>query len=118
IGGLVTNAAYGYGVANPGVNDPYTQNTNRDGYGQLRGNHVLIANVVYDLGFADLKYIGGFQKYNYQTGGDYDGIARTQPFTLPGSSTLIYGDYTTDFDEHKRYFSNEINLTSNNDGPL
>jgi iron complex outermembrane receptor protein len=25
---------------------------------------------------------------------------------------------TTDFDEHKRYFSNELNLTSNSDGPL
>ena len=118
IGQLVTNPQYAYGVANPGVEDPYVQNTNTDGYGQLRGNHVLIANVTYDLGFADLKYIGGFQQYNYQTGGDNDATSRTTGITLPGSTVLVFPDYTTDFNEKKRYFSNEINLTSNNDGPL
>ncbi len=118
IGGLLPNPAYGYGVANPGVTDPYKQNTNRDGYGHLRGNHVLTAQVSYDLGWADLKYIGGFQQYNYQTGGDYDGTSRTGPIAIPGMVVPFYPDLTTDFNEHKRYFSNELNLTSNSDGPL
>ncbi|MFC3078978.1 TonB-dependent receptor [Phenylobacterium terrae] len=119
IGGLVTNAQYGVTTPNPGVTDPYVQNTNRDGYGALRGNHVVIANVTYDLGFADLKWIGGFQQYNYQTGGDYDATNRTSAIFLPIAPTVpIFTDYTTDFDEHKRYYSNEINLTSNTDGPL
>jgi iron complex outermembrane receptor protein len=118
VGFLQVNPQYGYTTPNPGASDPYKSNTNRNGYGQLRGNHLLTAQVTYDLGFADLKYIGGFQQYNYQTGGDYDGTSRTAPFTVPGSATLFYPDQTTDFNEHKRYFSNEINLTSKGDGPL
>jgi iron complex outermembrane receptor protein len=117
IGGLVTNAAFGYTTINPGAVDPYVQNTNRNGYGQLRGNHLLTAQVVYDMGFADLKWIGGYQQYNYQTGGDYDGTSRTGPITVAGVPG-IFVDYTTDFNEHKRYYSNEINLTSKGDGPL
>lgn len=118
IGQLMPNAQYGYGVVNPGVNNPYVQNTNTNGYGQLRGNHVLIANVTYDLGWADLKYIGGFQQYNYQTGGDNDGTSRTAAIAIPGMAVPYFPTLTTDFDENKRYFSNEINLTSNSDGPL
>ncbi|HEY8617170.1 TonB-dependent receptor [Phenylobacterium sp.] len=118
IGQLVPNAQFGYTTPNPGVTDPYVQNTNTNGYGQLRGNHVLLTNVSYDLGFATLKYIGGFQQYNYQTGGDYDATSRTAAITIPGMAVPYFPTTTTDFDEHKRYFSNEINLTSNSDGPL
>ncbi|KRB52217.1 MAG: TonB-dependent receptor [Pseudomonadota bacterium] len=118
IGGLVPNPQYGMTTLNPGVQDPYTQSTNRDGYGQLRGNHIFTTTVNYDLGWADLKYIGGFQQYNYQTGGDNDGTSRTTSFLIPGSTTPVFGDQTTDFNEHKRYFSNEINLSSNSDGPF
>ena len=117
IGGLVTNPAFGYTTINPGAIDPYVQNTNRNGYGQLRGNHLLTAQITYDLGFADLKWIGGYQQYNYQTGGDYDGTNRTGPITVAGVPG-IFVDYTTDFNEHKRYYSNELNLTSKGDGPL
>lgn len=119
LGGLVTNAQYGMTTANPGVNDPYVQNTNRDGYGALRGHHLVLTNVTYDLGWADLKWIGGFSQYNYQTGGDYDATNRTAPIFLPvAPNTPIFADYTTDFDEHKKYWANEINLTSKLDGPL
>jgi iron complex outermembrane receptor protein len=115
IGQLVTNPQFGYTVANPGVSDPYTQNTNRPGYGQLRGNHLVTLQVTHDLGFAELKYIGGFQQYNYQTGGDYDATNRTDPITVAGVPG-IFVDYTTDFNEHKKYYSNEINLTSKDNG--
>ncbi|HVI31307.1 TonB-dependent receptor [Phenylobacterium sp.] len=118
IGQLVPNAQFGYATPNPGVTDPYVTNTNTDGYGQLRGNHVLATNVSYDLGFATLKYIGGFQQYNYQTGGDYDGTSRTAAINIPGMAVPYFPTTTTDFDENKRYFSNEINLTSNSDGAL
>jgi iron complex outermembrane receptor protein len=117
IGGLVTNPAFGYTTANPGVTDPYKENTNRSGYGQLRGNHLFIAQINYDLGFADLKYIGGFQDYNYETGGDYDGTNRSGPITVAGTPG-IFVDYTTDFNEHKKYYSNEFDLTSKGDGPF
>jgi iron complex outermembrane receptor protein len=114
---LVTNPAFGYTVANPGVNDPYLRNTNRDGYGHLRGNHLITAQVTWDLGWADLKYIGGFQMYDYQTGGDYDDTSRTDPITVAGVPG-VFVDYTTDFYETKKYHSNEINLSSNGDGAL
>ncbi len=117
IGQLQINPQLGYTTPNPGVLDPYVMNTNTDGYGQLRGNHVITTTVTYDLGFADLRYTGGFQQYNYQTGGDYDQTSRTTPIVgiLP---TPYFPTQTTDFNEHKRYYSNEINLTSNGDGPL
>ncbi|MDE2488938.1 MAG: TonB-dependent receptor, partial [Alphaproteobacteria bacterium] len=118
IGQLVTNPQYGYTVANPGVANPYVQNTNRPGYGQLRGNHLITVHITRDLGFADLKYIGGYQQYNYQTGGDYDSTSRTAPITVAGVPG-IFVDYTTDFNEHKKYFSNEFDLASKeNGGPL
>lgn len=116
IGQLQVNPQFGYTTPNPGVTDPYVQNTNTNGYGQLRGNHVLTTTISYDLGFADLKYIGGFQQYNYQTGGDYDNTSRTAPIVIAGVS--YFPTQTTDFNEHKRYYSNELNLTSNGDGPL
>jgi iron complex outermembrane receptor protein len=118
IGGLMPNPALGYTTPNPGVTNPYVQNTNTPGYGQLRGNNLLTAQLTYDLGWADVKYIGGFQQYNYETGGDYDGTSRTAAFTMPGSTTSVFPTQTTDFNEHKRYYSNEINLTSKSDGPL
>jgi len=118
IGALQPNPQFGYTTPNPGVDDPYVQNTNTDGYGQLRGNHVITTTVNYNLGFADLKYIGGFQQYNYQTGGDNDGTSRTAPISIPGMAVPYFPTQTTDFDEHKRYYSNEINLTSRGDGPL
>jgi iron complex outermembrane receptor protein len=102
IGQLVTGGAFGYTVANPGVADPYKMNTNTDAY---------------DLGWAELKWIGGFQQYNYQTGGDNDATSRTTSITVAGAPG-VFTDYTTDFNEKKRYFSNEINLTSTGEGPL
>jgi len=118
IGGLLPNPQFGYGVANPGVSDPYKMNTNTNGYGQLRNNHLITVQLGYDLGFADLKYIGGYQQYNYQTGGDYDGTSRTAAIAIPGMAVPYFPDQTTDFNEKKRYYSNEINLTSKADGPL
>ncbi|MFC3071019.1 TonB-dependent receptor [Phenylobacterium soli] len=117
IGQLTTNPQYGYTTANPGASDPYKMNTNRNGYGQLRGNHLVTLQVTQDLGFADLKYIGGFQQYIYQTGGDLDNTSRTGSITVNGTPG-IFVDYTTDFLEKKKYFSNELNLTSKGDGPL
>lgn len=118
IGALQPNPQFGYATPNPGVTDPYVMNTNTDGYGQLRGNHLLTTTVTYDLGFAELKYIGGFQQYNFQTGGDYDGTSRTGPIAIPGMAVPYFPTQTTDFNEKKRYYSNEVNLTSTGDGPL
>jgi iron complex outermembrane receptor protein len=116
---LQPNPQLGYTTPNPGVNDPYVSNTNTPGYGQLRGNHLVTGQFTYDLGFATLKYIGGFQQYNYQTGGDYDATSRTGPITYPGLAVPYFPTQTTDFNERKRYYSNEINLTSNpNEGPF
>ena len=118
ISGLLPNPAFGYTTANPGVTDPYKMNTNTNGYGQLRNNHLITAQLTYDLGFADLKYIGGYQQYNYQTGGDYDGTSRTAAIAIPGMVVPFFPTETTDFNEKKRYYSNEINLTSKGDGQL
>jgi len=124
IAGLNANAAFGYNVPNPGVKDPYVQNANTPSTGQLRGNHLLIGQITYDLGFAELKWIGGFQSYEYQTTYELDLTNRTTPIILPGAAAAGGGliptflDYKNDFKEHRKYYSNELNLTSKGDGPL
>ncbi|MDR3507689.1 MAG: TonB-dependent receptor [Caulobacteraceae bacterium] len=115
---LVPNPTYGYGVANPGVKDNYKFNTDSRGHGSLHGNNLISATVKWDLGFADLKYIVGFQNYTFDTGGDNDYSSRTAAYLSPVSGTAIFPRTTTDFLENKTYYSNELNLSSPSGGKL
>lgn len=121
---LNANGQYGYTTPNPGVTDPYLMNANTPSEGHLHGNHLLVGQISYDLGFADLKWIGGFQQMEYETMYELDLTSRTAPITLPGAAAFgggafpTYFDYKNDFKERRRYYSNELNLTSKGDGPL
>jgi iron complex outermembrane recepter protein len=78
---------------------------------------------------ADLKYLGAYTTYYYSLYNDFDntGISSYVYPVLPGSdqcggvdcppltvSSEIYSHYV----ETKKYFSNEINITSHSDSPL
>src|ERR1019366_157476 len=63
-------------------------------------------------------YIGGYQNYVFNTGGDDDNSGRTAPFLSPVTATATYPTTTTDFLEKKAYFSNELNLSSRSGGKL
>jgi iron complex outermembrane receptor protein len=119
---LYYNTAYGYTGANPMVSDPYTINTNYTAIGRLSDHDRLHFDMTWDLGWATLKYLGGYQTYTYDTGGDSDQTPRTATqsintglgFTATGVST----DARTFYQERQKWWSNEVNLSSNSDGPL
>ncbi|MCX7587858.1 TonB-dependent receptor [Phenylobacterium sp. 58.2.17] len=126
---LYYNTNYGLTQTNPGLKDPYTQNVNSRNYGSLDNHHRLHLDVTTDLGWATLKYLGGYQQYDYNTSTDSDGASRTAAqdilvdldgpgpmaaFTARGVST----DARTFYEERQSWLSNEINLASNGEGPL
>src|ERR1700727_466106 len=78
---------------------------------------------------ADLKYLGAYTTYWYSLYGDYDntGIESYVYPVIPGSGQCggadsppltVYPETYSIYIESKKYFSNEINLTSHSDSPL
>jgi iron complex outermembrane recepter protein len=104
-----------YGTPNPATSDPWSFSTDTPASMTLDDNHQLVAEVVWDFGGASLKYVGGYNQYLYRQVTDYDRTARSAyafgPFT-------IYPQIVSEYVEDKKYWSNEINLTSVSDGPL
>lgn len=78
---------------------------------------------------ADLKYLGSYTSYYYQLYNDYDttGIGSYVYPVLPGSAQCggvdcppltVYPEIISQYVETKKYFSNEINISSHNDSSL
>ncbi len=143
-GALYYNTARGLTEPNPAVNDPYTMNTNRDAPGVLRDHNRIHLDVTWDLGGSTLKYLGGYQEYAYDTGGDYEGANRTGfqtiavptvaaltidldgagplgTFVVPNpafNATNVSVDAHTFYTESQSWWSNELNLSSNGEGAV
>ena len=128
-GALYYNNNYGLNLINPAIADPYAQNVNGPSYGSLDNHHRLHFDLTSDLGWATLKYLAGYQQYDYNTSTDSDGSPRTAPQNifvdldgagpLPGfTATGVSTDARTAYEERQSWFSNEINLSSNSDGPV
>ena len=78
---------------------------------------------------ADLKYLGAYTTYYYSLFGDQDGTA-VESYTfpvIPGTKGCVVADCPPltvfpqqyfQYIETKKYFSNEINITSHSDSPL
>ncbi|MCC7265968.1 MAG: TonB-dependent receptor [Caulobacteraceae bacterium] len=92
----------------------------------------LTGEVVWHLPSVDVKYLGGYFKYDYVLTTDYDGTA-VLSYTLPlapggrCAQLQVFGacgpltfapSVTTDYEEHKEWWSHEVNFTSTHDGPL
>lgn len=128
--GVYYNTVLGYTGTNPAVADPYKIDTNYTAIGRLSNHHRLHFDVSWDLGFATLKYLGGIQMYTYDTGSDYDQTPRAGPQNIPlpdldgpgpltaFTATNVSTDSRTFYQEKQKWWSNEINLSSNSDGPL
>lgn len=115
-GALVPNAGYGYGVANPGVADYRTINTNTTNQDNLSRNHNIVVNFKAPLGEnVQLNYVGGYSQYLYELQTDLDYSAATKRTDNFGSA---YGSFTwnptyiQDYVEDKNYYSNEITLSN------
>lgn len=117
-GQLVPNSTYHYATANPGVTDPYAINTNTPTHGALHGNQLWIAHLNWDLDFAELKYVGGYQSYQFEADSDLDATSRTGSFPSPLTRTPVFPQYTLQFREKGRYYSNELDLSSKKSSPL
>jgi iron complex outermembrane receptor protein len=145
-GALYYNTARGNPEPNPGVTDPYTMNTNREAPGVLRDHNRIHLDVTADLGGTTLKYLGGYQEYAYDTGNDMDLGNRTgtQTIGVPANIALMSVDFdgaagpltpftfgnpafnatnaSVDglgfYTESQRWWSNEVNLSSNGDGAV
>ena len=122
---LYYNPTYAFAGVNPGVTDEYKINTNQTNEGKLSDHHRLHFDLTWDLGGATLKYLAGYQTYVYNTNGDEDRSARTGLFSIPAATP--FGAYTATnvspnqrffYEEDQKWWSNEINLSSNSDGPL
>jgi iron complex outermembrane receptor protein len=73
------------------------------------------------LGFADVKYIGGYDNYVYSLATDFDGTDRASYTYTPITGlnpVLIQSQVVTLYQEDKHFFSNELNLVSSSEGPF
>lgn len=105
---------------NPALTDRRKYDTDTPFHAKLRDNHNFTLELVGHLGFADLKYVGGWQDYHYDQVSDFDGTDRlsyvynptASPLTArPTLFTQLEGFYT----EEKEYYSHELNLISTSD---
>ncbi len=96
----------------------------------LDGVHIYTLELIWHTGFADVKYVGGYQGYTYTQESDFDDDLARRPYTVLSSGRGRSGAGTADdpftifpqvrafYQEDKEYYSNEINLISTHDGPF
>lgn len=120
--GLAQNVSTG---ANPYITENDTPN--RD---TLRNDWTYVLQMTGHLSFADIKYIGGFNNYEYDLQTDYDGTNRTSYTYKPLPNPIFNGNssaippvtidtqYQTLYQELKHFYSNELDLVSTGDSPL
>jgi iron complex outermembrane receptor protein len=128
-GGLFPNATFNgtatqpvssqFTNTNPALRDHSLYNTDTPFRTNLDNNHLLTLELVGHAGWADIKYVGGYQDYTYTQVSDFDGVDRG-PFTTVagGVPFTIFPQVEAFYMEDKEYYSNEINLISTSDGPL
>ena len=112
---LVPNPTFGYTTPNPGTSDIFRSRLNYAGYERVRNANQVVVNASYDLGGVVAKYIGGYQSFDYSRSEDYDRSDRASYsfFGQTVSSNLI-----NTITDDKRFFSHEVNLSSDTKGPL
>lgn len=125
-------AAQQYTATNPSVADRRKFRVNTPFQTDLDENDSWALDVTWHMGWADLRYIGGYQHYLYTQVWDFDNTDRefydyTSPFIpAPGGGGGFVGGITTrvfttqvqEYIEDKTWKSHEINLSSTHDGSL
>lgn len=126
-------------TSNPARLDEHDFSTNIPQRVRLRDVNSLTANFVYHLPSIDVKYVGGYQEYKYDLYGDTDATT-VQSFQIPLAANSICGTVGALFAagrssvncspltvnanngyhyfEYPKWFSHEINFSSNGDGPV
>jgi iron complex outermembrane recepter protein len=121
----VTAANPPYTTTNPSLRgDHRTFNTDTPFETNLDNVHNYTLELVWHTGFADVKYVGGYQGYTYTQESDFDGTSREDPYTVvvgtgaTARTFTIFPQVRAFYQEDKEYYSNEINLISTNEGPF
>ena len=126
-------------TSNPALDDNRTFNSNIPQRVRLSGVNSFTTNFVYHLPTIDIKYVGGYQEYDYDLYGDSDGTS-VQSYQIPlapgsicgtvgglfsaGLSPVnctpltVNGNNGYHYFEYQKWYSHEINLSSTHDGPL
>ena len=114
-----------YTTTNPSLQgDHRTFNTDTPFETNLDNVAIYTLELIWHAGFADVKYIGGYQGYTYTQESDFDGTSRTDPYTVTVGTGVtartftIFPQVRAFYQEDKEYYSNEIDLISTHDGPL
>jgi len=118
---LYYNPTFGYARTNPSTSDPYKIDMDQTMEGKLSNHNRLHFDLTWDLGGATLKYLAGYQAYTYDTNGDEDRSSRQGLFNIPLGAFTAVGVSPNErffYQEKQKWWSNEINLSSNSDGPL
>lgn len=128
-GGLFPNATFNgtatqpvtslYTPTNAGVNDHRHYDTDTPFRTNLDDTEIFTLELVGHLGWADIKYIGGYQGYTYRQVSDFDEVDRDPYTTIAGGVPFtIFPQAEGFYMEDKEYYSNEINVISTHDGPF
>ena len=127
-GGLSPNPQFQYSV--PAPTGAYQINVDYTGYDRLRDNFQDIVNADLDIGFANLVYVGGYQKYLATGSADRDLTSRSSydPFALGTNGapiapvfargTIIPTDYRASYDNKNYFWSQEARLESKSGSAL
>jgi iron complex outermembrane recepter protein len=125
-----TNAA----TQNPGIYDIRDYSNNETSNARLTRTYQVSPQFIWHTPWAaDVKYVGGYTTYNYQLYQDNDGtsvnsyafptvyIPGVTPAACGGVACpplIVYPVYNSGYMENKKYWSNEINVTSHSDSNL
>ena len=124
-GGVVFNlrpAVPQYTTPNPGVLDHRQVRHDTPQHETLAPENQFVLQSTFHLSDSvDLKYIGGYHNYTYVLYQDYDNADRKSYTYTPPSGVNpveVQTQVVTKYVEDRKFYSNELNLTSTGDGPL
>lgn len=104
-------------TGNPTVNDRYSFGSDIVGTATLTGANDAALEVIWAGPGVDVKYVGGYGFYKYNFFAEGDGTA-VQSYNAPGIAATIRPGITTEYNEQRTFFSNELNVLSNYEGPV
>ena len=125
--GQTPNLLYGFGDGQRPENANYREFRSNERTPVVQDLPHVVAHLTWHMPAFDLKYIGGYESYNYYSDGPANGLDRMTPFTLtnadtprlaPGQSVTIDPNVRNLVQQYVWWHSNELNLASTYDGPF
>ncbi len=117
-------------TVNPSASDVRRFSNDTWNHQTIKDTYDIASEVSWDIGDVNVKYITGAVRYNYEQIADFDGT-NLASFTIPVASNptcaspppavqcaTVSGVSESHYIEDKRWWSHELNFSSNNDAPL